>query len=141
MLYIAESVCADYTLATILSIIKRGLTIIQFVVPIILLVSGILQFTKLTINPDQDKKGLKAFGNSILAACIIFFLPLTINTTMNIINISNEFGIVNDDMVTTLDISSCWLAVDQKQNEMDSANESVSSTIKDEEQKKLTTLK
>lgn len=141
MFYIAQSICADYTLATILSIVKRALTLIQIIVPIILILSGIMQFTKLMLNPDKDKKGPKVFFNSILAAAIIFFLPLIINLTMNIININYEAGIVKDDTITAFDISNCWEAVDQMQNEMDSAKETTSSTIKEEEQKKLTTLK
>lgn len=141
MLYLAESICRDYTLATILSIIKRTLTLIQFVVPFILLISGIMKFTKLMLNPDNDKKGLKAFFNSIIAATIIFFLPLIINTSMHIISVDYEVGIIKDDVITAFDISSCWEAVDQIKDEMDSANETTSSTIKDEEQKKLTTLK
>ena len=71
MIYLAESICRDYTLATILSIIKRALTLIQVVVPIVLLISGIMQFIKLMLNPDNDKKKLKAFLNSIIAATII----------------------------------------------------------------------
>lgn len=141
MLYLAESICRDYTLATILSIIKRTLTLIQFVVPFILLISGIMKFTKLMLNPDNDKKGLKAFFNSIIAATIIFFLPLIINTSMHIISVDYEVGIIKDDVITAFDISSCWEAVDQIKDEMDSANETTSSTIKAEEQKKLTTLK
>ncbi len=141
MIYLAESICRDYTLATILSIIKRALTLIQVVVPIVLLISGIMQFIKLMLNPDNDKKKLKAFLNSIIAATIIFFLPLIINISMNIININYEAGIAKDDIITAFDISSCWEKVDQIQDEMDSANETKSSTIKEEEEKKLTTLK
>ncbi len=140
MFYIAQSVCSDYTLATILTIIKRTLTIIQVIVPIILIVSCTIQIIKLVINPEQ-KDGTKKIINSIMAAVIIFFLPFIVNLTMNIIYTSGSTGIKEDGKLTAFNITECWTAVDQKQNEMDSANESTSTTIKKEQSKKNTKLK
>lgn len=134
----SANICSDFVLATILSIIRRGLNFVQIVVPVVLLGSGILQFIKLMLNPDNDKKGMKAFFNSIIAACLIFFLPLIINTTMNIINESGEVGITDDQYFTSFNLSSCWTAAENTQAEMDSVAErggSNSSTIKDEYKK------
>lgn len=141
MFLIAEGVCADYTLATILTIVKRGLTLIQIVVPIILIVSGTFQLIKMMMNPDNDKKGLKAFTNSIMSAVIVFFLPFIVNLTMSIINVNGDVGIEQNGSLTAFDLSSCWTEIDQKKQEMDSATESTSSTIKDEEQQKVAQLR
>ncbi len=129
------SICSDFVLATILVIIRRTLNLVQIAVPLILLISGMVKFIKLVLNPDNDKKGLKSFTNSVIAACIIFFLPLTINLTMNIINESGEVGISDDNDLTVLNLSSCWTAAENTQAEMDSVRESggsYSSTISDE---------
>jgi len=143
MFYVAQSVCSDYTLASILSIIKRVLDLIQLVVPIILILSGSIQLTKMVLSPPEggNNKANKKFLNSFLAAGIIFFLPLIIDITMSVINTGADFGIAKDGTVTNFELSSCWAAVTEKQNEMDSANDSKSSTIKDEAKEKLTTIK
>lgn len=138
ILVASADICSDFVLATILSIVRRGLNLIQVIVPIILIVSGTLQFVKLMLNPDNDKKGLKAFFNSIMAACIIFFLPATINIVMSIINESGKVGITDDQYLTVFNLSSCWTAAENTQAEMDSVREnggSNSSTIKNEYKK------
>lgn len=140
MFLIADGVCSDYTLATILTIVKRGLTVIQLVVPIILIVSGIFQLMKLMVNPDNQKKGLKVFTNSILSAVIVFFLPFIVNLTMSTINVNGNVGIENNGSLTAFDLSSCWVEIDEKKQEMDSATESTSTTIKEEEQEKIAKL-
>lgn len=140
MFLIADGVCSDYTLATILTIVKRGLTVIQLVVPIVLIVSGIFQLMKLMVNPDNQKKGLKVFTNSILSAVIVFFLPFIVNLTMSTINVNGNVGIEKNGSLTAFDLSSCWVEIDEKKQEMDSATESTSTTIKEEEQEKIAKL-
>lgn len=135
LLMASANICSDFVLASILSIVKRILDLVQLVVPIILIVSGSLQLAKLMLNPDNDKKGLKAVTNSFMAALIVFFLPAIITLTMNVINESGEAGITDDSNLTVLNLSSCWTAANYTQAEMDSVREgggSNSSTISDE---------
>ena len=73
--------CSDPVMAGFVAIFKNIMTIVQIVVPIILLVSGAISIGKLVISPDDDSKGLKSIVVKFLAAVIIFFLPYTINTS------------------------------------------------------------
>lgn len=86
--------CSSGTLSNVLSIIKRLMTIIQIVVPILLLVFATISFIKLMQNPDT-KNGNKKIINQFIAAIIVFFLPVIVNVTMNLLGEST-------------DISTCW---------------------------------
>ncbi len=142
-LILSSELCNDYVLATILTIVRRSLTLIQIVVPIVLIIAGTIELIKLTLNPDDDKKGKKRLLNSFMSAVIIFFIPLLINLLVNIIYEYGEVGIYNDNGLSVLRISSCWNEVEQVQNSMDSVREnggSNSKTIKSEESTKKSTL-
>lgn len=142
-LLLQSEICSDFVLATILSIIRKSLNIIQVIVPILLILSGTIQFMKMVLNPDDDRNGKKSFINSIMAAVIVFFLPTLINLTMSILNETGEVGIKTDKKRYALNLSSCWTAVENTQSEMDSVKEnggSKSSTISKEQSKKKKTL-
>ena len=66
--------CSNTALVGFLSILKRIIDIIQFVVPIILIITGTIQFIQMTINPDL-KDGFKKILNKLIAVIIIFLLP------------------------------------------------------------------
>ena len=130
---ILQSVCSDYVLAKVLGIVKTGLILIQLIVPILLIVSGWIKFTKMVINPDE-KKTMKVFINSVFAAAIVFFLPVVINLTMTIISVNGDVGINENGNLQTFDLSSCWVSAEQIEDQMDSANDNTTRTIKQEEQ-------
>lgn len=136
MFLIANAICADYTLATILIVVKRCLTIIQIVVPILLLIAGTVQFFKLTTNPDDDKKGLKKFINSIISAVIVFVLPFIVNLSMRLIAASGEVGISKDGNLTIFDITSCWSAVDAGYNQMEKSDDTKNNKTENQNTKK-----
>ena len=77
--------CSDPGLGIILQILRRAFLIIQVIAPIALIISLAILFTKLTINPDNEKKLLKNVKNAILGCAIIFLIPTLINLTMNIL--------------------------------------------------------
>ena len=83
--------CNSASLSALLVIVKRVLTIIQILVPIILIVSCIISFTELVANPDQ-KGGTKKILNKFLAAVIIFFIPVLMNAVMGLLGESSEFS-------------------------------------------------
>lgn len=145
MLFLLEvPICSDFVLATILVIVKRVLNIIQIIVPILLIISGTLKFLKMTVNPDDDKKGKKNFLNSIISAIIIFLLPMVMNLTLNMISEYGEVGINSTNNETVLNLATCWQAASTTQSEMDSVREnggSKSSTISKEQKKNLKSLK
>jgi len=137
ILIASAKICSDFILATILTIIRRALDLIQLIVPIILIVSGSVQLVKMVMSPPEggNNKANKKFLNSFLAAAIVFFLPLVVNISMNIINEYGEAGIADNGNLTVLDLSSCWTAAKYTQSEMDSVRDSGgsnSSTIRDE---------
>lgn len=106
------SCCNDAGLVAILDIIRRVVELFQTIIPIVLLVMLIFQLTKMVINPD-DKKGFASLRNRILAAFIIFFLPVIVNVTINIISDSNS----------DFQLSACWKTA-QDMNEIQKSNES-----------------
>ena len=88
------STCESPVLANTLSIIKNIMWFIQLIVPILLIVMGIIEFTRLSINPE-DKKGFRKVLNKIIAAFIVFMIPVLVNAVMGLVGESTEF-------------SSCW---------------------------------
>lgn len=91
------SSCNDAGLASILSVIKKVITMIQIIAPILALVGGVLAATKLMTNPDE-KKYKNALINVIIALVMVFLLPVVVNAVMGLLD--NSFT-----------ISSCWNSV------------------------------
>lgn len=89
--------CTDYGLLHILDIIRRALDLIQLMVPILLMVALVIQFTQLLVNPDDDKKK-KSLINKFKAAFICFFVPFLVNLAL---------GVLPDDM-ETFQLGACW---------------------------------
>ena len=133
------SVCSDPALAQVLTVAKNFLGIIQIIIPIILVVAGSIEFISMMINPDDNKSFKKVF-NSFLAAIIIFLLPVVVDLAMNAISVAGDVGVTNDGSTETFNIGACWTEAGQTADKMDSATDTKSSTIKDEEKKKRTTI-
>ena len=93
-LLISVSSCNDSGLKSIMLFIKNTLTLIQIIVPILLIIMGSVNLAKIMKNPD-DKKGLSRIKNSFIAAIIVFFIPVFINVLMYAIG-------------TNTTISDCW---------------------------------
>jgi len=88
------SCCTDYGLVGVLNITRRILDLIQFIVPIVLIVAGTIQFIQLTINPEL-KDGLRKVLNKLIATIIIFLLPSLIDLVLGVA--SSNFS-----------IAACW---------------------------------
>lgn len=86
--------CNDYTLVGILSVVKKILELIQIIGPILLMISLVITFTRIMVNPD-DKKQIKKVQNSIIATFILFFIPTFVNVV---------FGMLGE----STPVSSCW---------------------------------
>ena len=86
-----SSCCSDYGIAMYLYIMKKALLVIQFAVPIILLVMATIQMIKMMVSPD-DKKAPKSLLNKFIAALIVFFVPLIVNVVLSIIPDSFELA-------------------------------------------------
>lgn len=143
MIILLGDVCNDYVLASILTIIRRALNLLQIVAPILLILAATIQFVKLVLNPDDDKKSMKKIYNSFFSALIIFFIPMVINLTMNIINEYGDVGVEDGENTHSLNIAVCWKEAKRTQNVMDSVREnggSSSSTISKERADKRSKL-
>ncbi len=73
--------CNSPALAVSLRAVKKIMTVVQIVGPILLIAAIAFQVTQLMANPD-DKKIPKKIFNSILATLFLFFIPLFINLVL-----------------------------------------------------------
>lgn len=86
--------CNDYALVSVLDTTRRIFELIQLIVPILLILMAVIQFVKLSINPEM-KGGLRQVLNKVIAAFIIFLLPVLIDSALGIT--SSNFK-----------VSACW---------------------------------
>ena len=110
MIYLLDKIksmsdfCNSIVLYNALVIIRRALSIIQIIGPIVAIISLAISLVLLTTNPEE-KKYIKRIKNSLIATLILFFIPAIINFIMALPSIQDN---------TTL--GSCWEMVDAKKN-------------------------
>lgn len=95
--------CRSASLSTVLPVVKTIILLIQIAVPIALLVSFTIEFVRLSINPE-DKKGFRKLLNKLMAAVIVFMVPVLINAIMGLVGESNEFSSCWNDAPTSIGI-------------------------------------
>ena len=83
--------CDSPFLAGFLGIFRRLISILQILGPLFLIISLAFTFIKLMQNPD-DKKIVSRIKNSCLALVIVFFVPILLTMTLNMIDESSNFG-------------------------------------------------
>lgn len=88
------SKCSDPALSSTLKVSKNMINLIGMIAPILLIVMSTVNIIQMIINPDEKKKIAKV-KNSLLAAVIIFMVPVACNVVMGVL----------DEKFT---ISSCW---------------------------------
>lgn len=93
------AVCGSYAVATLLSVFKRALNLIQMIGPIVGVIALIINFTKLMITPDE-KKLKNVIRNWAIAIIMLFLIPTCVNLVMRLF----------DDTFT---VSKCWNQVDE----------------------------
>lgn len=93
------AVCGSYAVATLLSVFKRALNLIQMIGPIVGIIALIINFTKLMITPDE-KKLKNVIRNWAIAIIMLFLIPTCVNLVMRLF----------DDTFT---VSKCWNRVDE----------------------------
>lgn len=86
--------CSDPSLAVLLNITRKILSLIQLIVPILLIVFAVLGFFKLVNNPDT-KNGIKSVINKFLAAAIVFAVPVLVDVALGL-------------MPDSFQLSACW---------------------------------
>ena len=93
------AVCGSYAVATLLSVFKRALNLIQMIGPIVGIIALIINFIKLMITPDE-KKLKNVIRNWAIAIIMLFLIPTCVNLVMRLF----------DDTFT---VSKCWNQVDE----------------------------
>ncbi len=87
-----DSCCGDYGIATYIYVIKQAMEIIQFAVPILLIIMAGIQLFKMVTSPDDPQgKKMKSLLNKFIAAVIVFFIPFIVDLAMQIL--PNSFSI------------------------------------------------
>ena len=89
-----DTCCSDIGILGVLSITRKVFELIQILVPIILILTGTIQFVQLTVNPEL-KDGFRKVLNKVIAAVIIFLLPVIIDVILSAV--PNSISVV-----------SCW---------------------------------
>ena len=78
--------CNDVNFLRLIMYIKEGLSIVFLIIPIILIVSITIDFTKGIINVDDGfKKMWQIIGKRIIAILLLFFTPTIVNAVLSTI--------------------------------------------------------
>ena len=86
--------CSSPVLGVVLSAFKKMLGLIQIIVPILLIIASSINLIRLVHDPE-DKKRKKKVLNSIIAAVLVFFIPMLVNAVMAMVD-------------NSYDLSACW---------------------------------
>ncbi len=79
------------SVGTFIIIAKRIVTLIQTIVPIILILMSMINLTKMLKDPE-NKKLFPRIRNSFIAAVLVFFIPMFINVFINATGNKNTFS-------------------------------------------------
>lgn len=77
--------CSNPGLAGFLSAFQSFLKLIQIIGPLLCIISLIILFVNLMNNPE-DKKLPKKIKNSLIALVLLFFIPLLVNVSVNLVD-------------------------------------------------------
>ncbi len=80
--------CSDPALVSVLSVFNNLFKLIQIIVPLVLLCMATYQLVQMMRNPEM-KNGIKSLTNKFLAAGIVFFVPLLVEVTLNLVGNTN----------------------------------------------------
>lgn len=102
--------CSDPNIMKVMKIISVIFIILKILVPLILIVTGIIELSKSVISDDNKElsKSLTTFVTKLLIGICIFFLPSVMSSFVDLIDGSKE--VKNDFAVCTkciLNIKDC----------------------------------
>jgi len=108
--------CQDSTLKIFISILRKGLNILWIVGPVLAIISITIIFSRMSMNPE-DKKLLKNLNNSIIALVVLFFIPLIVTFTMNLLGDSFDFSACwNDSENSQTGTSGTYIPIDEEKD-------------------------
>lgn len=90
-------------------VVSMIITIIKFIVPILLVIFGMIDFLKSVTASKEDeiKKGRQTFINRLIAAVIVFFI-------VQIVQLVVKFAAQGSDKENVVDCFSCFINGDEK---------------------------
>lgn len=77
--------CKDYGIVRIVSIYDSIFSMIQIIVPILLMVMAAFQLFRMMSDP-AEKKHVKSLKNKFIAASVVFFIPVFVNLVISIVS-------------------------------------------------------
>ena len=91
------NVCDNPTVLEVMRIVKIILTIIRIVVPLILIISLMIGYTKAVANKDADalSKANKTAVAKVIAAILVFFIPTFVNIIGHITGETSYLSCIN----------------------------------------------
>lgn len=109
-------ICENPTVLEIMRIVKIAVTIIRIVVPIILILSLMIGYTRAISSKDTDllAKANKAAVAKAIAAILVFFIPTFVNIVVNIASGDNESYVSCINLATSENISAAYSNMAQK---------------------------
>src|SRR5574344_2548571 len=90
-------------IAKVLDMFRTVITAIKIGAPIILLVAGMINFTRAIFNPDKfdTSKALETFKRMAIAAVCVFMVPTIINAVLHILGSENINTMLNCTLKNT----------------------------------------
>ncbi len=107
MLFMASDYCGD--LEPVINFLKSILTIIQWAIPIMLIIMGTIDLGKAVLSSDDKeiKGATSKLVKRAIAAVAVFFVPIIVNTVMKMIG---------DASVKEGSFTKCWADTGRKSN-------------------------
>ena len=85
-----ENICSNSNVKSAVKIIGIVVAIIRWVAPLIIIVLGIIDFTRVILSDDEKaiSKAGGALGRRIIAGIVIFFIPTVMVAILNLLEVS-----------------------------------------------------
>ena len=101
----ASSLCNDGDLQKIVNVLYFALTVIQWLVPVLLILWGTIDLVKSVVAGKEDdiKKNQKTLVRRVISAVIVFLIPLAVTILMGLIG-SAGWKACWDNRSATIDI-------------------------------------
>ena len=113
--------CSNPGIESILAIVKRILSLIQIIGPILAIVSLVIQITMLVKDPDdKDKKKIHRIHNSVIALMVLFFVPVIVNAFFALLDDSTNFSSCWNNANIRTNKKTTYQEIDNKKNKTNS---------------------
>ncbi len=101
-----------------LKILKLLILVIQFSVPLVLIILGTIEMIKVVTSGEEkvSQEVIKNFSKRLIYAVVIFLVPYLINLVLTFLNNEILKGELKDDITGPVSWLTCWNKVELKEN-------------------------